>query len=457
MKNKLRLFIVIVLCLLAFPVAIFVSACSCGGEEEHQHSWGAWQMISEPGCITDGREERICSGCGESEVRDIPALGHIGSEEYMKDYSSHWKVCETCGEKFDSAAHDFGADNVCKICGYEVIVSDGLAFAENADGKSYTVVGIGTFEGEELAVPSYYEGLPVTVVGENAFSGTDITSVKLPDTVEKIGPYAFGGCGQLIKAEIGGGIEYIGDYAFDDCFDLMSVSIGNAPDYVGQYAFRDCFRLVEVFADDSLKTEIGSREYGYLGFYALDIKGLGEASALEFNDKDYVFYAGDEISLIAYIGESADIVLPEDFDGKSYSVNDFAFYGDTTITSLNVGGAESIGKNAFKGCENIASLDLSGVTSLGESAFGGCSSLSEVNLGGELTEIGKYAFESCGSLSEIYIPKNVSVIKDYAFDGCDALTSINCESESKPAGWTEYWNWYSDAVINWGMAPEGGN
>lgn len=40
------------------------------------HSWGSYVTVSSPSCTQPGYEKHTCSVCGESETREIPALGH---------------------------------------------------------------------------------------------------------------------------------------------------------------------------------------------------------------------------------------------------------------------------------------------------------------------------------------------------------------------------------------------
>ena len=43
---------------------------------ECTHEFGAWNETVAPGCTTPGEEVRTCTLCGETETREIPALGH---------------------------------------------------------------------------------------------------------------------------------------------------------------------------------------------------------------------------------------------------------------------------------------------------------------------------------------------------------------------------------------------
>ena len=114
-------------------------------------------------------------------------------------------------------------------------------------------------------------------------------------------------------------------------------------------------------------------------------------------------------------------------------VGDFAFYGCSRLTSLNLpAGITSIGEYAFKGCSRLTSLNLpAGITSIGEGTFEDCSGLTSLNLPAGITEIGEYAFKGCSGLTSLNLPTGITEIDSYAFKGCSGLTSLNL-----PAGIT---------------------
>ena len=63
-----------------------------------------------------------------------------------------------------------------------------------------------------------------------------------------------------------------------------------------------------------------------------------------------------------------------DFYTSNDVVGDFAFYGCSRLTSLNLpAGITKIGSSAFKGCSGLTSLNLpDGITEIGEDAFVYC-------------------------------------------------------------------------------------
>ena len=89
-----------------------------------------------------------------------------------------------------------------------------------------------------MAIPSIYEGKPVTSIGDWAFYGcTKLTSVTIPDSVTSIGDFAFTGCSSLTSVTIGDSVTSIGDWAFYDCSSLRNITFeGNAP-LIGTGAF----------------------------------------------------------------------------------------------------------------------------------------------------------------------------------------------------------------------------
>ena len=68
--------------------------------------------------------------------------------------------------------------------------SEGLVFTKNADNLSYAVTG---YEGNGgvVLIPDTYEGLPVTVIGEEAFMGCEtMNGVIIPGSVTTINSFA---------------------------------------------------------------------------------------------------------------------------------------------------------------------------------------------------------------------------------------------------------------------------
>jgi hypothetical protein len=109
------------------------------------------------------------------------------------------------------------------------------------------------------------------------------------------------------------------------------------------------------------------------------------------------------VYLIEYIGTNTELVLPDKYNDKNYGINNYAFYGCSSLTEISIpDNVTSIGGDAFTGCTGLISITIpDSVTSIGDSAFLGCSNLTSVVIGNGVTFIGRFAFYCCNSLTSV--------------------------------------------------------
>ena len=244
-------------------LAVF-SACD---EPEHTHSFGDWKVVAEPACTEEGLRERVCT-CGEKESEEIEALGHTPGEAIKENEAaatcttggSYEEVvyCAACGEELSrkavevvSLGHDY-VKGVCSWCGEAEPFTEGLIFELSGDGASYTVTGYkGT--STEVYIPSYYQGLPVSSIGDRAFEWcSSLTSIVIPDGVTYIGELVFNGCSSLTSIVIPDSVTSIGEWAFSGCSSLTSITIGDSVTSIGESAFEWCKSLISITIPDSV-------------------------------------------------------------------------------------------------------------------------------------------------------------------------------------------------------------
>ena len=72
----------------------------------------------------------------------------------------------------------------------------------------------------EIAIPA-----GVTSIGESAFEGKDIESVKVPDGVTALGYRAFYHCTKLKSVELPKTLQTIASYAFRSCENLECITV----------------------------------------------------------------------------------------------------------------------------------------------------------------------------------------------------------------------------------------
>lgn len=101
-----------------------------------------------------------------------------------------------------------------------------------------------------------------TMMCEDAFGMSNITSVKLPSTLKSIPYLGFYWCKNLNNVVIPGNVKEIGDNAFSWCESLSSLTISEGVEHIGQAAFFRCNNLNEVTIPKSV-TKIDMHAFGW--------------------------------------------------------------------------------------------------------------------------------------------------------------------------------------------------
>lgn len=94
----------------------------------------------------------------------------------------------------------------------------------------------------------------VLKIAHQAFGGSTIKSVVIPDSVFEIGPSAFCACEELQSVEISGSVEVIGQLAFCGCKSITTITIPDGIKEIGDSVFMGCENLNIVLMSDCVET-----------------------------------------------------------------------------------------------------------------------------------------------------------------------------------------------------------
>lgn len=123
----------------------------------------------------------------------------------------------------------------------------------------------------------------------------------------------------------------------------------------------------------------------------------------------------------AFINDTSLVLGPDDLSSTTF-IQNMAFYGCDSITSLNLSKVGVVGEAAFAFCEGLTDLVIPANTTLETSAFQSCTSLENVTIYSE--NIGDAAFAFCTSLESVTFAGDVDTIGIQAFYGCTSLENV---------------------------------
>lgn len=342
----------------------------------------------------------------------------MANEEYPN--ASDWAIAELSRAEADGFITDNINDdfrrNITReeFCEIAVILYDRLGGNQELEESNPF-----TDTTNPIVIKAYHAGI-IEGVGNNLFAPEkNITRQEL--------------CVMIIRAMKQSGIVFGADSAYTFQKDYKDI------DSVANWAYTQ----VRIMNDFKIMNGAGD--------YLLPLSPLTVEQAIIMLERAYLRdFTIEELTLIAYTGNSSEIKVPEGIE----IIDDAVFYGNNFLTTIELPlSTRTIGYTAFKEMLNLETIILNeGLITIGEAAFElspnfesiklpstlttiefmgfqDCESLGEINLPASLTTLGDQAFYSCESLGRVVFNNNTVAIGDSAFDECPNVVFV-CESGS---------------------------
>ena len=375
-----------------------------------------------PTCTEAGLTEgKYCSTCDKVLVAQevVDALGHDMVEHEAKAPTCTqigWDAYEACSRcdystynEIPATGHDLDENDVCSHGDYAA----GVTYMLLENGMEYELVGVDKNVSGDFVVPSKFNGKPVTVIDNNAFSKcVNLTSIKIEKgyytlTIES---YAFARCARLKTIEIPSNVTKIEDNAFHNCPSLTDIYYYGSEDRWDE--------VYDVIVFPPLGSDLDNVKIHFI--ITLDAvaptctkTGLTEGKYCETCQKTVV--AQESIDALGHEYDSnGNCWVCEDPEARYTLTEDGTGYTLERIANKNLAGTY-----VMEGTYNNKPI-----TVIGKFAFDMCAQLESVVISDSVTTIEEMAFAGCTSLTSVVIPKSVTIIGIGAFALCDNLTDI---------------------------------
>lgn len=307
-----------------------------------------------------------------------------------------------CARKYEDEENIIvSKDPDCQLFIPEAVLDS--CFTRSTSGGYITITGYDNSCSKNVIIPNTLDGLPVRIIGENAFRLNDLLSVYIPTSVTSIMDTAFYR-NLLTRINLSDNITKIGDFAF--AFNsILEVDIPDNITIIEEGSFYKN-KLVNVHIPSGV-TSIEQEAF--------------EGNALTTVD---IPYGVTFIGYYAFCGNQlTNLVLPESvvtIAGEAFSSN---LLTNISIPSSVTYIAESFNRNFLPPEQAfVYARNPDGSENKTRIASYGGAKRDYVEIPEGVTTIGMYALQSC-SIENVSIPNTVTTIETYGLQG-NLLTNV---------------------------------
>ncbi len=311
------------------------------------------------------------------------------------------------------------------------------------DGENAAIASQGV---TNVTIPAMVDGFQVTSIDYRAFSWTELETISLPNTLKFISTDAFYATGQLKEITIPESVVEIGENAFTGC-QITELIIPKGLTVIKQGAINSCLELNSIKVDEANPKYDSRNNCNAIIETATNTLITGTTTVPQgveiIGKKAFFGLPIESITIpnsVKVIGEQSFMCCEKlkqiDFPDGLTTIGDEAFNQCMGLNTLFIPkSVTSIEPMTFCYCENLTSVVVDPANSVYDSR-GNCNAIIETasntliegfnctTIPNGITGIATNAFYYCRSLESVTISKDITYVGTSAFMGCDKLNSI---------------------------------
>ena len=250
-------------------------------------------------------------------------------------------------------------------------------------------------------------------IGNYAFSNCNLISIKFPEGLISIGNDAFRGSA-LNSIDLPNTLTEIGDSAFAQCSSLSSIILPNKLTQISAKMFTGCYKLSKITLPNNL-TKIGN--YAFNGTKITKLNLPSSLSVLDINP---------------FISTSFLTELNIEYSSFFYSIDGVLFSHDKCLIHYPAekkqenykvpDGTLTIGDSAFAS-RNLKTITFpKSITKIGKDVFSSCWWLNSITFSNIIVSLDYNPLKDMPNFNNVYIPKGTR--ENFRFDSFDRIRLI---------------------------------
>ena len=393
--------------------------------------------------------DRAFYGCSAFAQILLPeSLETIGNQAFYRctalEKISGAGICEIG----DQAFYECGSLMKADIFNSVEILGDGafygcIGLLEVTLPETLTSMGEGCFENCTMLKKIVIDGT-ITGISRYCFYGCrNLSDISFQEDMTKkaslrvIGVRAFGLCNNLESMDLSEqkSLTAMGEGIFEGCTQLTTVKLPESLSKIPDYCFENCDSLSILEMDMDQVIQPGEKIFGEKNKFPVFLhiwvkEGMTEAYQNVYAPVlDPVYGEGTTANVLGVINEKQEVIKGILFEitdeGRVLKKASAELSGEYMLPD----GVVRIEDDAFEGCDKLTAFYLAENSSvaLGDRCFKGCTGLKTVMLLGSITGWGDETFMDCTGIEKLVLGSTdqsmIETVGDRAFKGCTGLSA----------------------------------